>query len=171
MEPKIVNFGPVKVAGHLHKCTHGSNTIPAFWGEVLADGRHQKLHSQDFAECHNDFGICFGDADDDQTLNYILGLAVKPGAVVPEEYHQYDIGEGQYAVLATPPNAGEDFSKEIQRIWPTIYGWLENNAEYAADHEASCFELYRCECKDGVECEACKTGQMVCEVYVAVKKK
>jgi len=168
MNPKIVNFGPVKVAGYLHKTSHSNNTIPAFWGEIFSDGRHEKLHQQDFVKKHGDYGVCF-DCDDDN-MSYIIGLEVKDGAQIPEEFHQHEIKQGLYAVLSTPPLSGADFSKSIQKSWGDLYNWLEGNAEYA-NANGSEFELYNCTCAEGVECEACKTGLMTCDVYVNVVRK
>jgi predicted transcriptional regulator YdeE len=56
-EPKIVKFGPVKVAGYLHKTSMSNNTIPAFWEEIMADGRQKNLHERDFVHRHSEYGI------------------------------------------------------------------------------------------------------------------
>jgi len=162
MQPKIVNFDHVKVAGLLHKTSHSNNTIPAFWEAVFADGRHDNLHKQDWAASHNDFGVCLGDAANPDAMDYVLGLAVKDGCAVPDEFYQVELTSGQYAMLAAP-------MEEIGAAWGKIYAWLNENNEYEADHSGCAFELYKCDCANGVECEACKTGTMVCEIYTAVK--
>jgi len=172
-KPKIVKLEATCVAGYLHKTTHSNNTIPAFWQEVFEDGRHEKLHKQDFAANHMDYGICFDEKGDADAMNYILGLAAKPGADIPVEFVQHNLAQGEYAVIATAPTTpgGAEFAANIQALWPAVYEWLENHAEYAADHEGSSFELYRCDCTDDTECQNCISGMMVCEVYVAVKHK
>ena len=173
MNPKIVTFGPVKVAGYLHKTSHSNNTLPAFWGEVSADGRHSKLHSQDFVKAHRDYGVCFNATGDE--FDYLLGLEIKDGAKVPEEFHQYEIKQGEYAVLSAPPAPPDgNMAPSIQKLWGDLYNWLGETTEYAhagGGAGGADFELYNCDCTDSVECESCKAGVMVVDVYVAVTKK
>jgi|GEM_PF-1026212 len=169
MNPKIVTFGPAKIAGYLHKTSMSNNTIPAFWDEIFSDGRLADLHQQDFAKDHNAYGVCF-DSDGD-SFSYIIGLEVKTNAQIPEKFHTHKIKQGEYAVLPTMPSpGGADFSQAIQKTWGKLCDWLGESTEYARSH-GSDFELYNCSCTVDVECEACKTGLMTCDVYVAVTKK
>lgn len=162
MQPKIVNFEARKVAGYLHKCTHENNTIPAFWQEVFADGRHEKLHSQGFVKSHSDYGVCF-DGSKAGEICYLLSLEVVEGKEIPAEFVQRDLNGGEYAVM---PVEGMDFGK----AWGSLHEWIAKSDEYAGADTEDAFELYKCECKDGVECEACKSGNM-CDVYIRVVKK
>ena len=163
-EPKIVDFGPVKVAGLLHKTSHSNNTIPAFWQSVFEDGRHSNLHGQDWVASHGDFGICIEYAENPDAMDYLLGLAVKDGANVPDEFVQTDVAAGQYATLTSTV-------EEIGPTWGRFEAWLAKNGEYVADMSRHSFEYYKCECVGDVQCEACATGTMICELYLAIKSK
>ena len=160
MQPKIVSFEAKKIAGYLHKCTHENNTVPAFWQEVFADGRHSKLHEQSFVKDHADYGICFGEGNE---LCYLLGLEVAEGAEVPAEFVQRELNGGEYAAW---PAEGMEFAK----AWGSLHEWIAKSDEYAGAPTEDAFELYKCECTDGVECEACKSGNM-CDVYIRIVKK
>ena len=162
MEAKIVKREPVKVAGYLHKCSHENNTVPAFWQEVLADGRHDNLHGQDFVKSHGDYGVCFMEGNN---FCYLLALEVKEGANVPAEFVQRDLRGGEYAVWPVE-------AMNFEKAWDSLHEWIAKSTEYCGtpEDESDAFELYKCECSDGVECEACKTGNM-CDVYIRVVKK
>ena len=161
MTPKIVNFEAVKVAGYLHKTSHKNNTVPAFWQELLADGRHTSLHESAWVADHCDYGVCF-DADA-EGFSYIVGLGIKSGETVPGDLATIDIPAGEYAVLtATVSKIGETYGALMQ--------WFETNGEYSQADEGIDFELYRCECKDDFVCDACKSGDMQCDIYFKVKR-
>ena len=169
MEPKIVKFGPVKVAGYLHKTSHSNNTIPAFWGEIMADGRHKKLHEAGFEKCHSEYGICF--MVDEDNMDYVVGIEAKEGAKVPEEFHICEIPEGEYAVFSVPTYSLEEPSADIQKTWGAAFEWLDKS-EYAHNGVVS-FELYfpGCKCGTDDECAVCNSGKMVCDIYISVDKK
>ena len=165
MNPKFVSFGPVKVAGYLHKTSHSNNTIPAFWQELFADGRHGKLHSADWMKDHKDYGVCF-DSDGDG-FSYVVGVEVKDGANVPDEFHICDLPKGEYAVFPAESIEG------IPQAWQNAHDWLESAESNAYTKGSVDFELYDldCTCKDGAVCQNCKNNTVKCDVYVAVTKK
>ena len=169
MEVKIVNFGSVKVAGYLHKTSHSNNTIPAFWGEFMADGRHKRLHDADFVKSHSEFGVCFMINDDD--MDYVIGLEVKPGAQVSQEFHVCEIPASDYAVFKVPPYSLNEPSVNIQKTWGQAFEWLATS-EYHHNNKAS-FELYfpACTCGTDTDCAVCNSGEMHCDIYISVDKK
>ena len=169
MNPRFVNFGPVKVAGYFHRTSMSNNTCPNFWQEIMADGRHEDLHKQDWLKQHREFAVCFdGDGD---AFSYVIGVEVKEGAIIPEEFHVCDLPQGEYAVFSTPPSSGEEFPEKIGIAWKAAYDWLQTSEIYNPVKGGVDFELYNCDCKDGEMCEPCKSGLMVCDVYIAVTKK
>ena len=165
MNPKIVNFGPARIAGYLHKTSHSNNTIPAFWQELFADGRHGKLHSGDWMKDHKEYGVCF-DADANG-FSYVVGLEVKGGAEVPVGLHVCDMPKSEYAVF--PAQSIES----IGQTWQGAMNWLKSSESYIHIENGVDFELYDldCTCKDGIECENCKNGNVKVDVYIAVTKK
>ena len=169
MEPKIVKFGPVRIAGYLHKTSHSNNTIPAFWGEIMADGRHKKLHEAGFEKCHSEYGISFMVNEND--MDYVIGVEIKEGAQVPEEFYVCEIPEGEYAVFSVPFCSADDPSVDIQKTWGEVSEWLDTS-EYTHNDAAS-FELYfpGCTCDTDTECTVCNSGKMVCDIYISVDKK
>ena len=160
MQAKIVNLESKKIAGYLHKCSHNNNTIPKFWQDVFADGRHTKLHGQDFVKSHGDYGVCY---DEGENLCYLLGLEVKDGADVPGEFEQRDLSAGEYAVWPVK-------KMEFMDAWSSLTKWINESAEYNHAPSAESFELYKCECSNDVMCEACKSDNF-CDVYIKVVKK
>jgi len=168
IQPKIINYGPVNVAGYLHKTSMSNNTIPAFWGEISADGRHKKLHSGEWVAHHADYGICF--MVDDDNMDYVIGLEVKAGAEVSPEFHKAVIPQCDYAVFSAGNTHDADFSQNIQKTWGEAFAWLETS-EYKMCHCGVSFELYVCECTDDAECDNCKEGKLPCDIYIAIEKK
>ena len=167
MEPKIVQRGATLVAGYVHKTTGGNNTIPAFWGEISADGRLKALHGQDFAASHADYGICFNMVGDD--MDYLVGLEVKAGAAVPAGFETLELPCGEYAVFTVPPCGNEEFVPALMNVWQNSEKWLAA-AGYARAEEACDFELYKCDCKEDVMCESCETGLMHVDICIRVEK-
>jgi len=173
MQPKIVKFGPVKIAGYLHKTSMDNNTIPAFWGEIMSDGRHEKLHGADFAkqpaEHGAEYGVCFMLNDND--MDYVIGAEVKPGAQVSDDFYACEIPAGDYAVFSVEPYPLGQPSTNIQTAWGVAFDWLATS-EYAVNNNPS-FEIYfpGCTCGTDAECAACNSGNMICDIYIGVDKK
>ncbi|MDR2183881.1 MAG: GyrI-like domain-containing protein [Clostridiales bacterium] len=169
MVPKIVKFGPVKVAGYLHKTSMSNNTIPDFWGEIMSDGRQKILHEQDFVEHHREYGICVMTNEDD--MDYIVAVETKPGAQIPEKYMVFELAEGDYAVFNVPVYPMSEPSPNIGLTWGKAAKWLETG-EYTTDGNAN-FELYfpDCACTNDKICDLCNSGNMHCDIYIKVNKK
>ncbi|MCL2574419.1 MAG: GyrI-like domain-containing protein [Defluviitaleaceae bacterium] len=165
MNPKFVNFGPMKIAGYLHKTSMSNNTIPAFWQELFADGRHSKLHQQDWLKDHKEYGLCFDSVGDE--FSYVVGVEVKNDADVSNEFHVCDLPKSEYAVF--PAKSIND----IPLTWKEAYEWLQSAESHFFAKGGIEFELYDldCTCVGGIECENCKNDNVGCDIYVAVTKK
>ena len=166
MYPKIVSFGPAKVAGYLHKTSMSNNTVPAFWQEIFSDGRHKKLHQQDFVKTHREYGVCF-DSDGD-TFSYVVGVEIKDGANVPSEFTACDLPKSEYAVFSAQS------MEAIPQAWKEAYDWLHSTESHTYTKGSMDFELYETDCTSctgNAECEACENNDIKCDVYIAVTKK
>jgi len=116
MEPKMIKKEAVRFAGFALKTTsNGQNKIeiPKFWQEYLYDGRRKKLHSENFVKSHTEFGACIQINLENGEFLYVIGVEVKEGCEIPNEYHVCVIPEALYAVFSSPPVDEGNFSKEI----------------------------------------------------------
>ena len=155
MNPKIVTRDPVKIAGYLHKTSMEINTIPAFWQEIMADGRHEKLQSQPWVQSCADYGACF--MLNDNEMEYLVGLEVKDGGDVSAEFTAREIDGGLYAVFAVPPG---DHCLDFAAGWQKAGQWIEETQEYIHTVGGVDFELYKMD-----------DDKLTCDIYIAVAKK
>ena len=167
MKPKIVKKEAVKLAGFVIKTTtkDGKNAkaIPMFWQEYLNDGRCEKLHKELFVKSHAEYGACFPENSENGDMKYVIGVEVKEGITIPEEYHICTLPEAEYAVFSTPPANEANFVSSIQDTWSYIYAeWLPNS-EYEFDTSSIDFELYDERCMN-------ETGKVI-DIYIPVLKK
>jgi AraC family transcriptional regulator len=167
MEPKMVKKDAAKLAGFVlkTKTKDGENlmAIPKFWSELMADGRHEKLHSESFLKSHTDYGACFPENPGNGEFEYVIGVEVKNGNDIPQGYHVCTIPEALYAVFSSPPADDRNFSSSIQGTWKYIFSewFLDSGYEFAGNGVN--FELYDERCMS-------KTGK-VCDIYIPVCKK
>jgi len=146
MEPMIMKKDAIKIAGFALKTTTigGQNKIeiPKFWQEYINNGRRNKLHSENFVKRPIDFGASFMTNPEDDEFVYVIGVEVKEGYEVSNEYHVCTIPEALYAVFSTPPVDEADFTKEIQGTEGYIFSeWFPNSGYEFADGKVD-FELY-----------------------------
>ncbi|MCL2574991.1 MAG: GyrI-like domain-containing protein [Defluviitaleaceae bacterium] len=138
MEPRIAKLDKIECAGYLLKTSMtevgANNPIPAFWGEIMADGRYQALRNiprTPEAGCFGDYGVCIMLNDDD--MDYVIAMALEDGVDVPSDWHRCTIPAGDYAVFETTlPNLGNTWGYSIE--------WMEKNG-YTIAHYVS-FEYY-----------------------------
>ena len=166
MEPIIKAIPAIKLAGYVIKTKNvdgeNSKDIPAFWGAIMEDGRHEKLHNESFLKNHSDYGACFAEDKETGEFEYAICVEIKDGATVPPEYHTCEIPAATYAVFRTPPSKDEGFSASIQGAWQYIFNdWFPSSGyEYAP----GCvdFELYN---EDWMT-----DDEMFCEIWIPVVK-
>jgi len=167
MEPKFNPLPALKLAGFVLRTNsnEGQNLadIPAFWSAYLADGRMERLHQEAFLKGHAEYGVCFMDASEAGALDYVIGVEIKPGTTVPDDYHVCEVPAADYAVFSTPPSDAADFSKAIQGTWQYIFNeWFPASGyEYAPG--CADFELYDERCMG-------ETGK-VCDIYIPIVEK
>jgi len=167
MEPKFLVLDAIKIAGYLlrTKMVEGENSvdIPAFWQAYLTDGRAGRLHQQEFVKNHDEYGACLAMNPENGEFSYIIGVEVKDGAVISEEFQVCDIPPATYAVFSTPPSNEEDFSKNIQGTWCYIMDEWFPKSGYEYAEACVDFELYG-------EKSMSEAGK-VCDIYIPVVKK
>jgi len=166
MEPILKTMPTVNIVGFVIKTKNvdGENSvdIPKFWEAYMSDGRQGKLHSENFVKNHCEYGACFGVDEETGEFDYVIGVEVNDGAVIPPEYHTCEIPAATFAVFRTPPSKDEGFSASIQGAWQYIFNdWFPSSGyEYAPG--CADFELYNEEWMT--------ENEMFCEIWIPVTK-
>ena len=167
MEPKMVKREAFKIAGFAIKTTTkdeaNKKEIPEFWQEYLADGRCDKLHGESFIKNHAEYGACIPINTETGEMEYVIGVEVKEGFVIPEKYHVCTLPEALYAVFTTAPADKDNFVSSIHGTWSCIYSEWFPNSGYEFDGNGVDFELYDERCMND-------TGKVI-DIYVPVVKK
>ena len=173
MKPKIVKKPAIKLAGFLLKTTELSSISLSrfsfkelssyFWHDCITNGSLQKLNNEPFIKNNNQYGICIPVKPGNPEFEYVIGIEVKDGANIPEEYHVCTIPETVYAVFRTKPTDQTNFSNVIERTWiKIIMNWLPAAGYEYIDSKADfCFYDARYNNKKS----------SVCEIYLPVIKK
>jgi AraC family transcriptional regulator len=165
MEPKMVKKEAIKIAGFALKTTVNGRQnkidIPKFWQEYLNDGKRKKLHGENFVKSRTEFGAWPQINYENGEFVYVIGVEVKDGYDVPDEYHVCTIPEALYAVFSSPP-ADKDFSREIQGTEEYIFSEWFPNSEYEFADDKIDFELY--------DERNMNEKRYVCEIYIPVVK-
>ena len=135
MTHKIVQLEPMRMAGYLLQTTMtavttGNNPIPAFWGEVMQDGRFGKLMELG-SDCPCSYGACVMHTEED--MDYTISIALSKGAQAPEGYHIVNIPAGEYMVVETT-------LENLHAAYGYANGWLAESG-YTWAHGTS-FEMY-----------------------------
>ena len=164
MEPKLLERGPIKLAGYSLKTTvkDGENlrAIPEFWSAFMTDGRAERLHQAPCLKSHDEYGVCLAGDSPDGGMEYLIGAELKEGAAVPAEFRQCEIPAARYAVFSSPPADGAGFSPAIQETWQYIFGQWLPQSEYRIDEAALSFELYDERCMS--------ENAKVCDIYIPI---
>ena len=168
MEPKMIKKPEIKIAGFCVKTVtkDGENmkVIPKFWQDYCFNGRQEKLHKETFLKNHVEYGACFPENPENGEFEYVIGVEVKEGAVIPAEYHVCLVPEALFAVFTTPPALSDaEFSPTIQGTWKYIFSeWFPSSGYEFAPGKVD-FELYDERC----------TGESnkVMDIYIPVVKK
>jgi AraC family transcriptional regulator len=134
--------------------------IPKFWQEYIHDGRMDRLLNEAFAKDRVQYGVCFPEDPETGIFEYLIGVELKEGAVVPEPYAVRELPPASYAVFPTPPANDANFSAEVYNTWAYIYGTWLPASDMAIDGKGLQFERYdeRAHASEG----------KVCDVYVPV---
>ena len=158
-EIKVVDFPKTYVAGMLYHGTNEQNEVPALWDILMQ--REAEVAKRDTSEPVA-FGISIMGPDygETQVFDYIAGYPVTDTlTALPEGMGQYEIPEGQYAVITCPNLAS------LGQAYDAIYNrWLPESV-YQLDLSVGnfCFELYTEEFNP-------PEGSEKLYIYVPVKK-
>jgi AraC family transcriptional regulator len=168
MSVKVVNLPARCVAGYVLKnamTKADGNKIPAFWEEIMQDGRHNKLHAQDWIARHDDYGLCL--MTDTEDMDYLIGCEVKEGASVSDEFVIHNVPAGEYVVHQSGSVDDSEFTKNIMAAWDNSFNWIKNSSEYTfppRENDAS-YEFYYM-ADENTATQACH-----CDVYIHIVKK
>ena len=131
---EIKQIKDLRIVGHLIQTTMtavmSNNPIPAFWGELISDGRYEKLMATP-SDCPCTYGACLMHTEED--MDYTVGVALPEGAAVPEGLHLVEMPAGEYMAVEVELknlHAGFGYANE----------WMEKEG-YTWAHGGS-FELY-----------------------------
>jgi AraC family transcriptional regulator len=168
MEPKMVKKPIIKLAGFAIKSRtkDGENlkSIPKFWYDYVFNGKQEKIHKESFLKNHTEYGACFPENPENGEFEYVIGLEIKDGHDVPQNYHVCTIPEATYAVFTTPPvDDAANFSKEIQGTWKFIFSEWFPTSGYEFDNGKVDFELYDERCQN-------EKGKIM-DIYIPVVKR
>lgn len=167
MEPKFITLPAIKLAGFALKTTsvdgENSNEIPEFWNDYMSDGRMEKLHAESFVKSHNEYGACFPENPETGEFEYVIGVELKEGTVIPSGYHVCELPSATYAVFSTPPCSDKNFVSAIQGAWQFIFNEWFSKSGYEYAPNCADFERYDDRCMP-------ESGK-VCEIYIPVVKK
>jgi AraC family transcriptional regulator len=167
MEPKMVKKPAIKIAGFAikTKSKDGENmkAIPEFWQDYCTNGRQKKIHQESFLKSHEEYGACFPENPENGEFEYVIGVEVKDGHEIPQDYHVCTIPEALYAVFTTPPTDIANFSTTIQGTWKYIFSeWFQTSGYEFAPNTVD-FELYDERCM-------AETNKVM-DIYIPVVKK
>lgn len=114
-QPKMVEFGPVRVIGVSYIGQNKNNEIPTLWEQQIIP-RVGEIKPGDLKSA---FGICRCVPDappspDGYTFEYIGGLDAAAGAPVPAGMKSVDIPRGHYIVIEIPN------LKEVKNAWMSL---------------------------------------------------
>lgn len=172
MEPKMELKPAVKLAGFVLKTNREysekirenlKDITSKFWVDCTNDGRMKKLHEESFLKNHNEYSVCIIENLEKDNFEYVIGVEVKDGYDISQEYYVYTIPEALYAVFRTPPADQQNFGSAISGTWKYIFSeWLPSS-EYEFAENGVEFTL----CDERCRNETVK----VCDIYIPVVKK
>lgn len=160
--PKIdvVNYPKTYVAGLLYHGANEAGEIPALWGLLMQ--REAEIAGRDFSEpVAYGVSIMGPEFEGSHVFDYIAGFRVKDTLdELPEGMGQFEIPEGQYAMIVCPNLAS------LGQAFDAVYNrWLpESDYELDLSFGNFCFELYTEEFNPS-------EGSEKLYIYVPVKKK
>jgi len=147
MEPKIVWKSSIILAGFIFKTKdikglNITNITSKLWQECINDGRLKRLNEETFLKNHNQYGVLFQKIPEDGDYEYVIGVEVKEGINISDEYHVCKIPEALYAVFTTPPAENKNFSSEIAGTFKYIFSEWFPSSEYEFDENGAEYCLY-----------------------------
>jgi predicted transcriptional regulator YdeE len=133
MEPRIIEIQTKKIAGYeIREKNTNMGEIPKFWHEIMEDGRHGKMQSENLL-FGPDYGVMFHTDADDEFI-YMVGREIKPGEQSPNGMICREINGGKYAAFTTT-------LPQISEAYSIAYDWIEKS-EYTSIAKGTDFELY-----------------------------
>ena len=135
LDYQVKTLEAMRIAGYSIKVTSqqiaSNNPIPAFWQEIINDGRFDKLQSLK-GRCKADFGVTIMPTKND--MEYLVGAALEPGADEPQGYVLCDIPAGEYAVCQVT-------LETLESAWDDVSVWMMKKG-YDWSDDAPTFEFY-----------------------------
>jgi len=102
MTHKIVHLEAMKMVGYSIKTTMlevvTDNPVPAFWEQILKDGRFDKLLALNGGSPRS-YGVCA--MQNQENIDYIAAVALPDGVDAPIGYSVVDIPAGEYLAFET----------------------------------------------------------------------
>ena len=152
MEPKMIRKTAVTLAGFAVKVKNKEYTeaFTNLWQEYAFDGKQKKLHGESFLKSHVEYGACFPENPENGEFEYVVGIEVKDGHDIPQDYYVCTIPEALYAVFTPPPSDDEKLSFSIAGTYNYIfsewfpnsgYEFMENGVDFVLCDE-HCQEIY-----------------------------
>jgi len=165
MEPKMIKKSAVKLAGFAVKVKNKEYTeaFTNLWHEYALGGKQKKLHGESFLKSHVEYGACFPENPENGEFEYVVGIEVKGGYDIPEDYYVCTIPEAVYAVFTPPPSDDDKLSSSITGTYNYIFSEWFPNSEYEFMENGVDFVLCDENCK-------VETGKFT-EIYIPVVKR
>ena len=152
LDYQVKTLEAMRIAGYSIKTTMqqvmSNNPLPAFWQEIMNDGRHAKLQALK-GRCKADYAVNIMLNEND--MEYVIGAALEPGETDPQGYVLCDIPAGEYAVC-------EVTLEGIGKAWADIDEWMGKNG-YTWNYSPS-FEFY----------DEKFVAKNILEVYIPIRK-
>jgi predicted transcriptional regulator YdeE len=141
MTHRILQLEPMRIAGYAMQVSmsevSADNPIPKFWGEVMQDGRFEKLMTLG-SDCPGSYGVSVMHNDED--MDYIIGAALPVGADAPEGYYIANVPAGEYLEVETLlADLLETYGKLNELMSEIGYTWGHNTSFefYDKDHDST----------------------------------
>lgn len=154
MEVRFENWPQKRLIGYLLHTAPGDAAIPAFWVEVMADERWERLRAK--ADGLN-YGICIHpEGMPEDQMDYLLAFDYDGTSAPDADMTLFDLPAASYAVFDTA-QLNMPRVAAIQAAWTYAYTQWFDASGYAYDGFKPDFEVYR--------------GPDACEVYIPIVPK
>lgn len=145
LEVNFVERPEKQVVGYVMHTTPGSKEIPAFWCQIMQDGRWERLMRLCAGE---NYGVCIHPEAmmAEGKMDYMIAFDYDGHSQIDEDMELFTVPAATYAVFRAAMDGGA--ADDITNVWGYVYSeWLPNS-EYVYDGDKPDFEIYPC----GEEC-------------------
>lgn len=136
-EPRITEFGPLRVIGMRYAGKNENEEIKALWGgEAGFITRSKEVDA--ISGDGRSFGLCRCiPGVTDGSFEYIAAVPVADNAPVPAGMVETTIGAGTYVIFPVPS------LNELTQVWESTWDWLQSHPEW----DSRCNQNH-CECAE-----------------------